>query len=91
MRHHAYSKLPIVELTETELSTVSASLKRMDLPKLTGEEAARLLLALVIGRRSSGPISPASNGATKMPSGRWASSRAKFVFRSDSGRPRRSI
>jgi hypothetical protein len=37
MRHHTDTKLPIVELTETELSTVSAGLQKMRLPKLTGD------------------------------------------------------
>src|ERR1035438_7215464 len=44
------------------------------------------------GRNRSGPISPCSNGATKMPSGRLASKRAKLVFRRLKGRradPRR--
>src|SRR5271165_5916611 len=37
-------------------------------------------------RNRSGPISPRSNDATNMPSGRRASNRARFVFRIDSGR-----
>jgi len=45
---------------------------------------------LQAARNRSGPISPRSNGATKMPSGRRAKRRSRLVLRSDSGRPRRS-
>src|SRR5579862_8314322 len=41
-------------------------------------------------RNRSGPISPCSNGATKMPSGRRANRRSRLAFRMVSGRARRS-
>ena len=37
-------------------------------------------------RNRSGPISPRSNGLTKMPSGRRASSRSRFALRIDNGK-----
>ena len=43
-----------------------------------------------VWRNRSGPISPCSNGATKIPSGRRASSRARLVLRRLNGRARRS-
>ena len=41
-------------------------------------------------RNRSGPISPCSNSETKMPSGRRANSRARFVLRRCSGKSLRS-
>ncbi len=45
---------------------------------------------LQAARKRSGPISPCSNGLTKMPSGLPRSSRARFALRIDSGRSRKS-